>query len=152
MGLYKLCEHSGRGRDRCEHAWWARFRYVRVSLEKWSNREIKTKTEADAVLDDLRKAIRDGTFDKRSLEPPREVSPQTLARFAQVYKERHVLAKGLAIGTTTCGSPDLCWTGHHQLAPRPYFLSHKHGLDATVGSITTRPDTSWSSAPNQPRL
>ena len=55
MGLYKLCEHKGRARDRCEHAWWARFRHVRVSLEKWSDREIKTKTEADAVLDDMRK-------------------------------------------------------------------------------------------------
>ena len=40
MGLYKLCEHEGRARDRCEHAWWARFRHVRVSLEKWANREI----------------------------------------------------------------------------------------------------------------
>ena len=46
MGLYKLCDHKGRARDRCEHAWWARFRHVRVSLEKWANREIKTKTEA----------------------------------------------------------------------------------------------------------
>ena len=25
VGLYKLCEHKGRARDRCEHAWWARF-------------------------------------------------------------------------------------------------------------------------------
>ena len=33
MGLYKLCEHKGRARDRCDHAWWARFRHVRVSLK-----------------------------------------------------------------------------------------------------------------------
>ena len=100
MGLYKLCEHKGRARDRCEHAWWARFRRVRVSLEKWSNREITSKTEADAVFDDLRKTIRAGTFDRRGVEPPREVSPQTFRQFAEVYKERHVLAKGLALAKT----------------------------------------------------
>ena len=36
MGLYKLCEHKGRNRDRCEHPWWGSFRGVRVSLSKWS--------------------------------------------------------------------------------------------------------------------
>jgi hypothetical protein len=50
VGLYELCEHEGRARDRCEHVWWARFRHVRVSLEKWSNREIATKTEAEAIF------------------------------------------------------------------------------------------------------
>jgi integrase len=100
VGLYKLCEHKGRARDRCEHVWWARFRRVRVSLDKWSNREIGSKTEADAVLDDLRKAVRAGTFDRRGVEPPREVSPQTFRQFAEVYKERHVLAKGLALAKT----------------------------------------------------
>jgi integrase len=100
VGLYKLCEHEGRARDRCEHAWWARFRHVRVSLEKWSNREIKTKTEADAVFDDLKKAVRAGTFDKRGLEPPREPTSLTLRQFADIYKDRHVFAKALAIGKT----------------------------------------------------
>ena len=98
MGLYKLCEHEGRARDRCDHAWWARFRHVRVSLEKWSNREIRSKTDADAVFDELRNVVRAGTFDKRGIDPPREVCPQTFRQLAQVYKERHVLAKGLAIG------------------------------------------------------
>ena len=70
---------------------------MRVSLEKWSNREIKTKTDADIVFDELRKAVRAGTFDKRSIDPPREVGPQIFREFAQVYKERHVLAKGLAL-------------------------------------------------------
>jgi integrase len=97
VGLYKLCEHEGRARDRCEHAWWARFRHVRVSLEKWANREIKTKTDADTALDDLKNAVRSGTFDKRGIDPPREVSPQTFREFAQVYKERHVVAKRLAL-------------------------------------------------------
>jgi integrase len=73
---------------------------VRVSLEKWSNREITSKTEADAVFDDLRKAIRAGTFDRRGAEPSPEVSPQTFRQFAEVYKERHVQAKGLALAKT----------------------------------------------------
>jgi hypothetical protein len=54
-----------------------------VILEKWSTREITSKTEADAVFDDLRKTIRAGTFDRRVVEPPREVSPQTFRQFAE---------------------------------------------------------------------
>jgi integrase len=100
MGLYKLCEHKGRARDRCEHAWWARFRHVRVSLEKWSNREIATKTEAEAIFDDLKKAVRAGTFEKRRAEPERQTTALTLRQFAEIYKERHVFAKKLAIGKT----------------------------------------------------
>jgi integrase len=100
VGLYKLCEHRGRARDRCEHAWWARYRHVRVSLEKWSNDEIKTKTKAEEVFDDLKKAVRGGKFDKRGVEPKQETAPLTFRQFADVYKERHVFAKGLAIGDT----------------------------------------------------
>ncbi len=100
MGLYKLCEHKGRARDRCEHAWWARFRHVRVSLEKWSNKEIKSKTEAEGAFDDLKNAVRTGTFDKRGIEPPRDANPLTFRQLADVYKERHVFAKRLAIGRT----------------------------------------------------
>src|SRR2546428_8057494 len=75
MGLYKICEHKGRARDRCEHTWWARFKHVRVSLEKWANREIQSKTEADEVFDDLKNAVRAGSFDKRGIDPPRDLSP-----------------------------------------------------------------------------
>jgi len=100
MGLYKICEHKGRPRDRCDHAWWGSFRGKRVSLEKWANREIKSKAEADKALDDLRAAVRAGTFDERGLEPPVEKSPLTFSKFADVYKQRHVLAKGLALVAT----------------------------------------------------
>jgi integrase len=100
VGLYKICEHEGRARDRCEHAWWGSFRGVRVSLAKWTNREIDTKAAAAAALDDLRRAVRNGTFDERGLDPPRELTRTTFREFADIYKQRHVLAKGLAIGTT----------------------------------------------------
>jgi integrase len=100
VGLYQLCEHKGRARDRCGHAWWARFRHVRVSLEKWANREMQSKTEAEVVFDDLKTAVRDGTFDKRGVEVPRETTALTFRQFAEIYKERHAFAKKLAIGTT----------------------------------------------------
>jgi integrase len=100
MGLYKICTHKGRARDRCEHAWWGSFRGRRASLAKWANREIRSKAEADTALDDLRAAIRDGTFDDRGLDPAIEAVPLTFGKFAEVYKQRHVLAKGLALSTT----------------------------------------------------
>lgn len=74
MGLYKICEHKGRMRDRCEHGWWGSFRGIRVSLSKWGNRDIQTTAEAQAVLDEVRTAIRAGIFDARG-PAPREVSP-----------------------------------------------------------------------------
>jgi integrase len=100
MGVYKICEHKGRARDRCDHTWWGSFRGKRVSLEKWANRDIETKTAAGKALDDLRAAIRAGTFDERGLEPPVEKSPLTFSTFAEAYKQRHVLAKGLALADT----------------------------------------------------
>ncbi len=100
MGLYKICEHKGRARDRCEHAWWGGYRRRRVSLSKWANREIYGKDDAASVLEQLRKAVRAGTFDERGLEPPREGSALTFKQLAQRYTERHVIAKGLALAKT----------------------------------------------------
>ena len=94
MGLYKLCEHKGRARDRCAHGWWARYRHVRASLEKWSNDEIKTKTKAEEVFDDLRKAVRAGKFDKRGAEPKQNATPLTFRQFAEVYKGAARLRQG----------------------------------------------------------
>jgi len=69
MGLYKLCEHKGRERDRCSHPWWGSYqlrgRSHRVSLARWSGREVTSKTAAHAVLDELRKAVREGAFDSK---------------------------------------------------------------------------------------
>jgi integrase len=100
MGLYKLCDHKGRARDRCDHVWWAQFRKIRVSLEKWANREIESKTEASEVFDDLKDSVRRGRFDKRGIDVPLEPTTLTFGQFADIYKERHVFAKALAIGKT----------------------------------------------------
>ena len=96
MGLYKLCDHKGRNRDRCEHPWWGSFRGVRVSLSKWANREIHSKAEASAALDELRMAIRAGTFDPRGLKPI-EAKPMTFGELAELYRDRHVIPKRLAL-------------------------------------------------------
>jgi hypothetical protein len=100
MGLYKLCEHKGRVRDRCNHAWWGGYRRDRVSLSRWANREIHSKDEATAVLQELRAAVRAGTFDNRGLDVPREAAPLTFKECTDRYKERHVVAKGLALAKT----------------------------------------------------
>ena len=99
MGLYKLCSHKGRLRDRCDHLWWGSFRGVRVSLSKWANRDVTLKTDAQSVLDDVRAAIRAGTFDPRG-QVVREITPMTFREFAEIYKERHAIAKGLSLART----------------------------------------------------
>lgn len=95
MGLYKLCQHSGRQRDRCDDPWWGGYRRVRVSLSKWANREIHTKAEAAVVLEELRKSVREGTYDPRGLKRF-EAAPVTFREFAEVYRERHIVANNLS--------------------------------------------------------
>jgi hypothetical protein len=68
--------------------------------EKWTNREIDNKATAHAALDDLKRAIRNGTFDQRGLEPSRDVTTLTFREFAEIYKQRHVQAKHLANAAT----------------------------------------------------
>ena len=100
MGLYKICEHKGRVRDRCDHAWWGGYRRHRVSLSRWANREIHSKDEATAVLQELRAAVRAGTFDDRGLDVQGEAAPLTFKECTDRYKERHVVANGLALAKT----------------------------------------------------
>jgi hypothetical protein len=102
MGLHKLCEHKGRNRDRCEHPWWGSFRGVRASLSKWANREIRSKAEAGAALDELRMAIRSGTFDPPGLAPA-PANAMTFRELAELYRDRHVVPKRLALAETTRG-------------------------------------------------
>jgi integrase len=103
MGLYKQCGHTGRQRERCEHPWWGSFRGRRASLSKWANREIRSKTEALDVLDQLRTAIRSGKFEAQPVaaeKPSASSSALTFRQLAELYKERHVIAKRLARAET----------------------------------------------------
>ncbi len=137
MGLYKLCEHKGRARDRCSHAWWGSFRGKRVSLAKWTNREMGSKAQADKALDELRSAVRDGSFDERGLDPPPDNSPMTFGKFAEVYKQRHVLAKGLALSSTI----------HYRLKP----LVQRFG-DHALAEIKTADIDDFVADLKQPRI
>ena len=101
MGLYKLCDHKGRARDRCEHLWWGSYQHrctlYRTSLGRWANVEIGSKTEAEVVLDRFREAVRIGTFPDAQSVPD---TPLTFAKLAHIYVERYVKAKGLASADT----------------------------------------------------
>ena len=103
MGLYKICEHRGRARDRCEHAWWGSFQYqghlYRESLQRWGCREVGTKLHALGVLDEMRKAIREGTF-KPSGKIADETGPLTFDKFSEKYIEKYVQARQLASADT----------------------------------------------------
>ena len=103
MGLYKLCKHRGRERDRCPHAWWGAFqcrgRLHRRGLGRWSGREIRSKTEAQAIFDCMKDAIRSGQFDERE-HPIGHSGPLTFAEFVSTYVERYVRANELSSADT----------------------------------------------------
>ena len=102
MGLYKLCTHVGRARDRCHQSWWGSYhhrgRSYRASLARWANQKVESKTEAAAVLDRMRDAIRAGSFAAHEGEAPED--RMTFNRFADLYIERYVKARQLASADT----------------------------------------------------
>lgn len=100
MGLYKLCGHEGRARDRCEHAWWGSFRGKRVSLPKWTNRRLANKEQALAALGELQTAIREGRFNPEGLQPLVVAQLVTFDSFADTYIKRYVKAHVLASADT----------------------------------------------------
>ena len=93
MGLYKLCKHKGRERERCTHAWWGSYhhdgRLHRTSLARWAEQDIRSKADAAAVLDRMREAVRKGTFAKE------RATPTTFSAFADLYVARYVAARAL---------------------------------------------------------
>jgi integrase len=101
MGIYKRCSHGRRERDRCSDPWYASFKLAgrprtRVALAKWSGTEVATKGQAQAVFDDLKSAVRLGTFDPRGggITIPKD-GPITFCDLAKLYEERYVAAKQL---------------------------------------------------------
>lgn len=108
------------------------FRRRRVSLSKWADREIRSKTEASIALDELRAAVRAGTFDERGLRPRPQSSSLTFRQFADIYIEKHARAKSLSLadryqlppealaravrGSSTCEHPN---RGHRGLRRGP---------------------------------
>jgi integrase len=103
MGLFKICHHKGRTRERCDCPWHGGFRGRKVSLQRWANREIATKDDAEAALAELRAAVRAGTFDPRGLKTSDAVL--TFRAFADRYWKRH--AKGLRGAVTVQSRLDI---------------------------------------------
>jgi integrase len=87
MGLYKRCDCRGRRRERCGHPWWGSFRGQRISLGKWADCHVDSKPEAQAVLDEVRLAIRQGTFTLAGRRA-RPVDVLTFSQLADFYWER----------------------------------------------------------------
>ena len=100
MGLYKLCKHKGRARDRCEDAWWGSFQFkgrlYRASLGRWWSQEIHSKADAQGVFDRMRDAIRAGTFESKE----RSADRMTFDTFADTYVKRYVNLKNLRSADT----------------------------------------------------
>lgn len=101
MGIYKRCSHGRRERERCSDPWYASFKLsgqprVRVALAKWSGTEVETKGLALAAFDDLKTAVRTGTFDQRGrgVTIPKD-GPFTFADLAKLYEERYIAGKRL---------------------------------------------------------
>jgi integrase len=110
---------------------------VRVALEKWSNATVRTKGEAQVVFDEIKAAIRAGTFDPRGrgVSIPQD-APLTFAQLAKVYEERYVAGKRLR----TAG--ELKW----RLKP----LLARFG-DRPITSIKTADIEDWQADLRKPR-
>jgi integrase len=97
MGLYKLCQHKHRARDRCEHPWWGSFQYkgrlYRESLCRWADQTIVSKAEANGVFDRMRDAIRAGKFQQQE-----KSAELTFSHCVDLYVERYIKLRSLRSG------------------------------------------------------
>jgi integrase len=90
-GIRKICDHPRRQWASCEHPWHFAFkwkdRHFRFSLDKHFNRHIDSKTTAEELAGDLRKAIRAGTFGKPTPVHDTLTVAQLLAKYTKDYIE-----------------------------------------------------------------
>ncbi len=89
-GLRKICGHPRRQWANCPHAWYFNFKprsgtAYRFSLDKHFNRHVDSKSEAEDLAADLRKAIRAGTFGQ-----PTPIAGMTLRQLMSTYITRYV--------------------------------------------------------------
>lgn len=143
MGIYKRCEHRGRDRDRCAHPWYGTYKFpgrprARVALEKWSSTEVKTKGQAQEVFDDMKTAIRAGTFDPRGRGViVSKGQPLTFAQLARIYEERYIVGRGLKTAS------EFKWR------VKPLL---KRFADVPIASIRTGDVEDWQAELRKPRL
>lgn len=95
-GLRKLCGCSRRKWAKCSHSWYFNFKprggqSYRFSVDVEAGKHIASKTEAEALAEGWRLAIREGTFTRRGEQPAASAvtdAPLTLEGFAERYFER----------------------------------------------------------------
>lgn len=143
MGIYKRCEHRGRDRDRCADPWYGSYKLpgrprARVALEKWSGKEVQTKGQAQEVFDDLKTAVRAGTFDPSGRGViVSKGQPMTFAKLASTYEERYIAGKGLKTAT------EFKWR------VKPLL---KRFADTPIDTIRTGDVEDWQAELRKPRL
>jgi integrase len=107
-GLRKICECPRRTWAKCQHSWHFNFKpkggpAYRFSVDSEAGTHIAAKTDAEALADTWRSAIRADTF-RRRLAAPSVVEPSpdvmTLERFGAIYAER--LGKPVSRNHHTC--------------------------------------------------
>jgi len=88
-GLRKICGCARRTWARCAHSWHFSFKWGdvhhRFSIDRHFGRHVDSKSEAEELAGDLRKAIKAGTFGQPA---PRQ--EMTVRQLADVYQERYV--------------------------------------------------------------
>jgi integrase len=96
-GLRKVCGCARRTWAKCPHSWHFNFKpkggpNYRFSVDTEAGKHIESKTEAEALADTWRTAIREGTFRRRADAPPVVVAApavgETLGTFLDKYEQR----------------------------------------------------------------
>lgn len=88
-GLLKRCLCGRRNWPTCPHSWHGTFRHARVSLDKFFNVDISSKTEALEYYERLRAEVRAGTFSPggHAKQPEAVTRPVTLRDTFALYCE-----------------------------------------------------------------
>ena len=110
LGLRKVCGCPRRQWGKCRHDWhfsyqWKGTRY-RISLDREIGRPLKRKkTEAVTAVDEIRTAIRAGTFRQRTERMLAVSQPDalTLDTYAETFLERYSQARGKTSWTNDRG-------------------------------------------------
>lgn len=104
--IYKRCPHRGRERDRCSHPWYASYRQspyprAKVSLPKWTGREITTRSDALTAYDELKTEVRSGRFnpDGQNVQPVSIGPSFTVPQLVDEFERDHVQARQLKTRT-----------------------------------------------------
>ena len=95
-GLLKRCRCARLTWAKCPHPWYFQYQWKgqrrRVQLERLLGRKLKGKTDADAVADQFRAAIRAGTFQPHQAAH-QHADELVLEAYAATFLERYSKAR-----------------------------------------------------------